>query len=171
MAVSATVPDPAGVTVSTLRGKFADNHAWNLDPSRPAIIVGTVDMIGSRMLFAGYGGLSLAVVYAAVALSGFRGLWGHVNQAALVVAGVLGFAISGLAIFSAVYKVPSPFNTVTLWFIGWAVVGVIILVALVAQNKFRLSAAAAGALTTSEEEAGQMDTGVAPPGEVVRPEF
>jgi CRISPR-associated endonuclease/helicase Cas3 len=54
---SATVPDPAGITVSTLRGKFADNHAWHLDPSRPAIIVGTVDMIGSRMLFAGYGGL------------------------------------------------------------------------------------------------------------------
>ena len=54
---AATVPDDCGVTVSTLRGKFADNHAWHLDPSRPAIIVGTVDMIGSRMLFAGYGGV------------------------------------------------------------------------------------------------------------------
>lgn len=46
-----------GVTVSTLRGKYADNHDWHLDPSRPAIVVGTVDMIGSRMLFAGYGGV------------------------------------------------------------------------------------------------------------------
>lgn len=55
LANSATVPDPAGVTVSTLRGKFADNHAWHLDPSRPAIVVGTVDMIGSRLLFSGYG--------------------------------------------------------------------------------------------------------------------
>jgi len=54
---AATVPDDCGVTVSTLRGKFADNHAWHLDPSRPAIVVGTVDMIGSRMLFAGYGGM------------------------------------------------------------------------------------------------------------------
>lgn len=54
---AATVPDDCGVTVSTLRGKFADNHAWHLDPSRPAIVVGTVDMIGSRMLFAGYGGV------------------------------------------------------------------------------------------------------------------
>jgi CRISPR-associated endonuclease/helicase Cas3 len=52
-----TVSDDCGVTVSTLRGKFADNHAWHLDPSRPAIIVGTVDMIGSRMLFSGYGGV------------------------------------------------------------------------------------------------------------------
>ena len=54
---AATVPVSSGVTVSTLRGKFADNHAWHLDPSRPAIVVGTVDMIGSRMLFAGYGGV------------------------------------------------------------------------------------------------------------------
>ncbi len=52
-----TVSDDCGVTVSTLRGKFADNHAWHLDPSRPAIIVGTVDMLGSRMLFSGYGGV------------------------------------------------------------------------------------------------------------------
>jgi CRISPR-associated endonuclease/helicase Cas3 len=54
---AATLPVAPGVTVSTLRGKFADNHAWHLDPSRPAIVVGTVDMIGSRMLFGGYGGV------------------------------------------------------------------------------------------------------------------
>jgi CRISPR-associated endonuclease/helicase Cas3 len=43
------------LTISTLRGEFADNAAWRRDPSRPAIIVGTVDMIGSRLLFSGYG--------------------------------------------------------------------------------------------------------------------
>src|SRR5579884_4465 len=43
------------LAVSVLRGERADNRAWSLDPSRPAIIVGTVDMIGSRMLFSGYG--------------------------------------------------------------------------------------------------------------------
>ncbi len=41
--------------VSTLRGRLADNRAWLADPSRPAIIVGTVDMTGSRLLFSGYG--------------------------------------------------------------------------------------------------------------------
>lgn len=41
--------------VSTLRGELADNAEWREDPSRPAIIVGTVDMIGSRLLFSGYG--------------------------------------------------------------------------------------------------------------------
>lgn len=43
------------LAISTLRGEFADNAEWRRDPSRPAIIVGTVDMIGSRLLFSGYG--------------------------------------------------------------------------------------------------------------------
>ena len=43
------------LAISTLRGEFADNGEWSADPSRPAIIVGTVDMIGSRLLFSGYG--------------------------------------------------------------------------------------------------------------------
>jgi len=41
--------------ISTLRGQFVDNREWLDDPSVPAIIVGTVDMVGSRLLFAGYG--------------------------------------------------------------------------------------------------------------------
>jgi len=40
--------------ISTLRGQFADNREWSADPSRPAVICGTVDMIGSRLLFSGY---------------------------------------------------------------------------------------------------------------------
>lgn len=55
-------PDLAGLKarfgrlpVSTLRGQFADNREWSADPSRPAVICGTVDMIGSRLLFSGYG--------------------------------------------------------------------------------------------------------------------
>lgn len=45
----------AQLRISTLRGQFADNGDWCEDPSRPAIICGTVDMIGSRLLFSGYG--------------------------------------------------------------------------------------------------------------------
>jgi CRISPR-associated endonuclease/helicase Cas3 len=41
--------------VSTLRGQHVDNKAWLDDPSLPAIVVGTVDMVGSRLLFSGYG--------------------------------------------------------------------------------------------------------------------
>src|SRR6185295_8306195 len=43
------------IALSTLRGQKADDREWCLDPSRPAIIIGTVDMIGSRLLFSGYG--------------------------------------------------------------------------------------------------------------------
>ncbi len=43
------------LAVSTLRGQFVDNRAWSADPSQPAVICGTVDMIGSRLLFGGYG--------------------------------------------------------------------------------------------------------------------
>ncbi len=45
----------AEFAISTLRGQFADNRDWSADPSRPAVICGTVDMIGSRLLFGGYG--------------------------------------------------------------------------------------------------------------------
>jgi len=43
------------VEVSTLRGQRALDARWRDDPTRPAIIVGTVDMIGSRLLFSAYG--------------------------------------------------------------------------------------------------------------------
>ncbi len=43
------------IGISTLRGEKEDNREWSKEPSRPAIIVGTVDMIGSRLLFSGYG--------------------------------------------------------------------------------------------------------------------
>jgi CRISPR-associated endonuclease/helicase Cas3 len=51
--------DPADtdslLAISTLRGERADNGRWRADPARPAIIIGTVDMIGSRLLFSAYG--------------------------------------------------------------------------------------------------------------------
>jgi CRISPR-associated endonuclease/helicase Cas3 len=43
------------IGLSTLRGEFADNEEWRVDPSRPAITIGTIDKIGSKLLFAGYG--------------------------------------------------------------------------------------------------------------------
>ncbi len=43
------------LAVSTLRGELADNEEWKADPARPAIIIGTIDMVGSKLLFSGYG--------------------------------------------------------------------------------------------------------------------
>lgn len=47
--------DDRPLPISTLRGQHVDNRAWLEDPSSPAIVVGTVDMVGSRLLFSGYG--------------------------------------------------------------------------------------------------------------------
>jgi CRISPR-associated endonuclease/helicase Cas3 len=51
----AAVPGLPVVGISTLRGELADNEEWKLDPCRPAIVVGTIDMIGSKLIFSGYG--------------------------------------------------------------------------------------------------------------------
>lgn len=47
-------PEALPLAISTLRGLFADNGEWSVDPSRPAVVVGTVDMIGSGLLFSRY---------------------------------------------------------------------------------------------------------------------
>lgn len=49
------LPEGRALPVSTLRGQLIGNRDWLNDPASPAIIVGTVDMIGSRLLFSGYG--------------------------------------------------------------------------------------------------------------------
>ena len=43
------------VRLGILRGGLADDGKWRVDPAKPAVVVGTVDMIGSRILFSGYG--------------------------------------------------------------------------------------------------------------------
>lgn len=48
--------EPGGVplAISTLRGQKAESNEWWENPARPAVLVGTVDLIGSRLLFQGY---------------------------------------------------------------------------------------------------------------------
>jgi len=47
--------DDCPLGISTLRGQFADNREWSADPARPAVIVGTVALIGRQLPFSGYG--------------------------------------------------------------------------------------------------------------------
>ncbi len=42
------------VPIGVLRGGSVDTGQWRIDPARPAVVIGTVDMIGSRLLFSGY---------------------------------------------------------------------------------------------------------------------
>jgi CRISPR-associated endonuclease/helicase Cas3 len=50
-----TLPGEKPLGVSTLRGEYVDNEEWSKFPFRPSVLVGTVDMVGSRLLFSGYG--------------------------------------------------------------------------------------------------------------------
>lgn len=54
--VNNTFPN-TGLVTSRLRGGVSADSLddWCMHPDRPAIIVGTVDMLGSRLLFSGYG--------------------------------------------------------------------------------------------------------------------
>lgn len=51
----AAFPASSPVTLGVLRGGLADDGEWRVDPARPTVLVGTVDMVGSRLLFSGYG--------------------------------------------------------------------------------------------------------------------
>ena len=51
----AAFPGPCPVGLGVLRGGLADDGEWRVDPARPTVVVGTVDMVGSRLLFSGYG--------------------------------------------------------------------------------------------------------------------
>jgi hypothetical protein len=54
-ALSKLSADPTNpLAISTLRGEYQDNKEWQTDPARAAIVIGTVDMIGSKLLFSGY---------------------------------------------------------------------------------------------------------------------
>ena len=66
----AAFPADRPVALGVVRGGLADDGAWRADPARLAVIVGTVDMVGSRLLFSGYGdGRSMRALHA--------GLLGH----------------------------------------------------------------------------------------------
>jgi CRISPR-associated endonuclease/helicase Cas3 len=52
--VGSALPGGSDLAISTLRGQLADNREWSRDLSKPAIVIGTVDLIGSALLFSGY---------------------------------------------------------------------------------------------------------------------
>jgi CRISPR-associated endonuclease/helicase Cas3 len=50
-----TLPEEAPLGVSSLRGEFEDNEEWSKLPFRSSVLVGTVDKVGSGLLFSAYG--------------------------------------------------------------------------------------------------------------------
>jgi amino acid transporter len=74
---------------------------------------------------AGFAGAGLALMYLVVCAAGARGLWNEVNRPTLILAAGVGIVVSAGAVFGAMYKAPSPLDTVS-WSLGvWLLAGVI----------------------------------------------
>lgn len=73
-----------------------------------------------------FGGFALVVVYAALSLGSLWGLSDHESLPRVVVAAAVGLAISGLAVFGGIYKVPAPTKLVVYYAGVWVVLGAIV---------------------------------------------
>jgi amino acid transporter len=103
-----------------------------------------------------FGGFALMVVYGLLALGSFWGLRQGVNYAGVVIAALIGVAISVAAVFGGIYKQPSPFNLVWEYVAAWAILGLIVAFTM----KGRPRASSVLDELRSDEEAGINPAGV-----------
>jgi amino acid transporter len=94
------------------------------------------------------GAFLIMVVYGVMALGAFFGLSDHPNRVALVISCLLGIGVAAGAIFGAIYKVAPPFDLVWVWGAIWAVLGLIVAVAVKGREPARKALAD---LSTGEE--------------------
>lgn len=73
-ALAASLPEAERPAVIQMRGGMTIDEDWVRDPTRPAVLVSTVDQAGSRLLFAGYG-VSPKAAPIHAALLGNDALW------------------------------------------------------------------------------------------------
>jgi hypothetical protein len=74
---------------------------------------------------AGFAGTGFALMYVAVSAAGVKGLWNSVNRTKLVVAATAGIIVAAGAVFGALYKAPSPLDTVPWALAIWIAIGVV----------------------------------------------
>src|SRR6185312_7181090 len=92
-----------------LRGQIVQDRDWAIRPAVPQLIIGTVDQIGSRLLFQGYG----LGKWGRPQQAGLLGVdsWVAVDEAHLVPAFVLTLRQLRERCSSAMDSLPSPFNS------------------------------------------------------------
>jgi amino acid transporter len=77
-----------------------------------------------------FGGFALLVVYFLMSIGGLRGMRDHGSYGGLVLASVLGIAMTGAAIFGSFYKVPSPTILAPEYALAWFVLGLVYMFAV-----------------------------------------
>ena len=103
-----------------------------------------------------FGGFALMIVYGLLALGSFWGLRQGANYVGVVIAAVIGVAISVAAVFGGIYKQPAPFNLVWRYVAVWAVLGLVVAVTM----RGRPPASSVLDELRSDEEAGINPAGV-----------
>jgi amino acid transporter len=75
-----------------------------------------------------FGGFALLVVYLAMSVGALSGPRSESGFGGIVVASILGIAITGAAIFGSFYKVPRPTILAPIYAIAWAVLGLVCMI-------------------------------------------
>ena len=78
-----------------------------------------------------FGGVALLIVYLLMSIGAVRGLADHPNKAGLSLAVLLGVAITLAGIYGSFYKVTSPFLIAPWAALGWFVIGLVVMFAIV----------------------------------------
>jgi amino acid transporter len=94
------------------------------------VLEGAPHELGVFQWISTLGAFLIMAVYGLMALGAFPGLSDHPNKVGLVVSGLLGLAVAGGAIFGAIYKVLPPFDRIWLWAAIWAVLGLVVTLAV-----------------------------------------
>jgi amino acid transporter len=79
---------------------------------------------------AAFGAVALIVVYLLLSVSGLVGLSTDEGYGGVVVAGLVGIAVSGAALFGSFYEVPSPLWLASLYALIWGAIGLVVMLAV-----------------------------------------
>jgi hypothetical protein len=75
-----------------------------------------------------FGAFALLVVYFLMSVGGLFGLTDRQGRGGVVVAALVGIAVTGAAIFGSFYKVPSPTLLAPIYALAWGLVGLVYMV-------------------------------------------
>ncbi len=112
------------------------------------VLAGVPHELGVFQWISTLGAFLIMAVYGIMAFGAFFGLSDHPKKGALIISGLIGIAVAVGAVFGAIYKVLPPFDRIWLWAVGWAVLGLLVTLAVKGREPARRALAD---LSTGEE--------------------